>query len=89
MGIYEDQACPACKADLKGDPIPDEYLLSDNSSDRTTHYSRVIGCEYTYDNPNRYDGVSEWRCPDCDYREGRWSGKELKGAEFEKRHGGV
>jgi predicted RNA-binding Zn-ribbon protein involved in translation (DUF1610 family) len=24
-------------------------------------YSRLIGVEY----PDRYDGVWEWRCPDC------------------------
>ena len=50
--------------------------------------SRVIGVQYSYDSPNHYDGVSEWRCPDCDLREGRWSGKILKDGESEPRYGG-
>jgi hypothetical protein len=47
----------------------------------------MIGVEYAYGSPNRYDGVSEWLCPKCHYREGRWSGKELKGDEEEPRYG--
>ena len=28
---------------------------------------------------HQYDGISEWRCIKCGYREGRWSHRELKG----------
>lgn len=35
-----------------------------------------------------YDGISEYRCQDCGYRVGRWSGKELKEGELERRYGG-
>jgi len=28
-------------------------------------FSRLIGIEYAYGHPKRYDGVSKWRCPDC------------------------
>lgn len=47
-------------------------------------YSRVIGVEYQ----GGYDGVSEWRCPDCGRREGRFSGKILEDGETELRYGG-
>lgn len=47
----------------------------------------MMGQEYSYDHPARYDGISEWRCIVCGYREGRWSGKELKNEEFEKPFG--
>ena len=47
--------------------------------------SRVIGVEYQ----GGYDGVSEWQCADCGYRQGRWSGKELVGDEREVRYGGA
>ena len=31
-------------------------------------YSRLIGIEY----PEKYDGVWEWRCPDCGVVVPRW-----------------
>lgn len=49
----------------------------------------MIGIEYAYPHPERYDGVSEWYCDDCHKRIGRWSGKELKAGVPEKRYGGV
>jgi hypothetical protein len=49
--------------------------------------SEVMGVEYPYGDPNRYDGVSEWRFPDG-HRVGRWSGKILAEGESEKRYGG-
>lgn len=62
----------------------------------------IVGVEYAYGSPERYDGISEYYCPlpegaaalggdeykGCGYREGRWSGKELKPGEVEKRYGG-
>lgn len=42
-----------------------------------------IGVEYSYDTKYRYDGVSEWRCENCGYREGRFCGRELKEHEME------
>ena len=29
------------------------------------YYSRLIGIQLPYDDPNHFDGVSFWRCPDC------------------------
>ncbi len=34
-----------------------------------------------------YDGISEYNCQDCGYRQGRWSGKQLKDNELENRYG--
>lgn len=41
----------------------------------------VIGIEYDYLSKNHYDGISEWRCQDCGYRENRFTGQELKDGE--------
>ena len=48
----------------------------------------VIGVEYAYGTPERYDGVSEWWCQPCDVRIGRWTGKRLGENEREPRYGG-
>lgn len=50
-------------------------------------YTRRIGVEYVYGSPNRYDGVSEWLCPECEVRVGRWTGKVLAEGEQEPRFG--
>jgi len=36
---------------------------------------------------DQYDGISEYRCQDCGFRIGRWSGRELKGDDYERRYG--
>lgn len=41
--------------------------------------------EYDYNSPEHYDGISEIHCNNCKARIGRWSGKELKDDEVEKR----
>lgn len=51
--------------------------------------SRLIGVEYAYGSPERYDGVSEWRCPDCRSRFGRWTGDILEDFIAEPRFGRV
>jgi hypothetical protein len=50
----------------------------------------MMGVEYGYGDPHRYDGISEWRCESesCGVRIGRWSGKRLKPGEAELRFGG-
>lgn len=45
------------------------------------------GLEYAYGSPERYDGVSEWVCPKCRLRIGRWSGRVLTGDMVEPRWG--
>lgn len=68
----------------------DDYCAGCNATKRYVsdidgkEYSGIIGVEYQ----GGYDGVSEWRCPDCGRREGRWSGKVLEDGETEPRYGG-
>jgi transposase-like protein len=47
----------------------------------------IIAMEYGYPCPESYDGISEYRCIDCQYRQGRWTGQELKDGEIESRYG--
>jgi hypothetical protein len=62
-----DDYCAGCNATLR-------YTGKDDRE-----YSRIIGVEYL----GGFDGVSEWVCPDCGRREGRWSGKVLAEGETE------
>lgn len=48
----------------------------------------LCGIQYNWEHPEHYDGVSEFKCDECGYRQGRWSGKELVGEECERRYGG-
>lgn len=50
--------CPHCKASLLGDPIP-EYMREHYSE--PYFWRREFGIEYH----EKYDGVWEWKCPDC------------------------
>ena len=43
----------------------------------------ILMIEYGYPCPESYDGISEYRCEDCKYRQGRWTGNELKKGEIE------
>jgi hypothetical protein len=54
-----------------------------------TDPSKVLGIEYAYGEPNRYDGVSEWSCRVCEARTGRWSKKILGENESERPFGGL
>ena len=49
--------------------------------------TRLIAVEYPHDHPDHYDGVSEWRCPYCGVRVGRWSERVLAFGETEPRWG--
>jgi hypothetical protein len=82
--IDDEGLCPNCGADWKDKPIPkkDRHFYDGH------YYSRLIGVEYSYSSPEQYDGVSEWLCPDCAARFGRWTGKLLAEGEEEKRFGG-
>lgn len=82
---FEQGYCPACGMSWRGKPIPKKW--GDMYS--STHYSRVLGIEYEYSHPARYDGVSEYQCPDCKARFGRWTGKQLAEDEWEPRLGVV
>lgn len=43
----------------------------------------MVGVEYAYNNPARYDGISEWFCKGDNLRIGRWSKRELANGEVE------
>jgi len=48
----------------------------------------LIGVEYAYGHPERYDGISEWQCAGiCGSRFGRWTGNRLAEGEVEPRFG--
>lgn len=62
--------CPHCGADLRGDPLPREYVDQGlYSPDSRTHYSRKIGIEER----GVYDGILYWMCPDCGGKWHRWT----------------
>lgn len=67
----EYEQCPFCKADLRGEPIPEEHREHYGNE---THFSRLIGIEIL----GGYDGVSYWRCPDCNAEWDRWTGKLIR-----------
>ncbi len=78
------EQCPNCGVSWIGDPIPKEHQANYSG----THFKREIGIQYSYDHPEHYDGISEYMCPDCKTRFGRWTGKKLAESESEKRYGG-
>ena len=45
----------------------------------------ITAIEYGYPSPERYDGISEYNCQDCGYRQGRWSELELKEGYIESK----
>lgn len=49
----------------------------------------IVMVEYDNMNPEHYDGVSEILCNDCHTRFSRWTGKELREGELEKKFGGA
>lgn len=53
--------------------------LSDGYCARCECDVTALAQQYPYDHPDHYDGVSEFHCPRCGRREGRWSGKVLTG----------
>lgn len=66
------QHCPGCNS---------LWLHEDGSG------ANIIGIEYGYGSPERYDGVSEWRCQKCGYRLGRWTHQQIHDGELESRFG--
>lgn len=48
----------------------------------------MCGVQYAYNEPEAYDGVSEWICEHgCGVRIGRWSKRALAPDEIEGRYG--
>jgi hypothetical protein len=53
--------CPECGSNWDAGPIPEEHKGFYSPPYR---FSRLVGLEF----PDKYDGVWEWACPDCDAR---------------------
>lgn len=66
--------CPHCGVSLIGEEIPKD-IAHDYSG---THWRREIGIEH----PEKYDGVWEWQCPDC---EKTWTAAFLEGVKDERQ----
>lgn len=70
--------CPHCNVSLLGEDIPEEIKEHYKPA---TKWRREIGMEY----PEKYDGIWEWMCPDC---EGTWPSEVQlifnKGAKAQK-----
>lgn len=87
VNVSDLDKCPHCDVEWKYEhKHPDDEKSS--AAGKTITYSRLLAHQYGYDHPQHYDGVSEWVCPDCRMRWGRWSMKVLIGDEYELRYGG-
>jgi len=61
--------CPHCNADMDGGPVPAEINQPYEFEGEVRYpygtadarWQRYIGMEY----PEKYDGVWEYKCPDC------------------------
>lgn len=57
-----NESCPNCGSDLRGEPIPQEYI-DKGYYEAGSHYNRILGIEIR----GVYDGVLIWECPDCGF----------------------
>jgi hypothetical protein len=62
-------------------------VTSDEIKSNCCDSPNIVMVQYHWESKNHYDGVSEYKCTNCGYRQGRWSGKELKDNEEETRYG--
>lgn len=69
------------------EPAKKDAKLADGYCSACDRTVMVIGVEYSWDHPEHFDGVSEWRCPRCGRREGRFTGKVLTEGATEPRYG--
>lgn len=91
--------CPECGSDWADGEIFDVLRQQDWCKDKSDEelrayiearysppykFSRLIGVQYAYDHPEHYDGVSEWRCPDCGHQWPRFA----KGQHASAQSGG-
>ena len=72
--MRDNFTCKLCDADLRGEPIPQEYIDKGYYGEEATHYSRLIGIEIQ----GGYDGISYWKCPECNGMWDRFTGEEVK-----------
>lgn len=70
MVSAETENCPNCGVSWDGGEIPENMRQHYSPPYRL---SRLIGIE----DPNVYDGVSWWRCPDCSAQWDRRTGEMM------------
>lgn len=69
------------------EPAKKDAGLADGYCSRCDWTVMPFAVEYSHDSPEHYDGISEYQCPRCGLREGRWTGKVLTGGASEPRLG--
>jgi len=75
--------CPACKADLEGDLIFDTFMEKHGDEGKALKICEMYGATKTTGRWKRqigietpdYDGVSYWKCPDCNAVWDRFTGE--------------
>lgn len=69
------------------EPAKKDANLTDGYCSRCDQMVMPLGVIYPDDHPEHHNGVSEWECPWCRRREGRWTGSVLTGGSSEPLHG--
>lgn len=72
---------------MEHEPAKKAAKLVDGYCRRCDQAVMPLGCEYDHTSPEHYDGISEWACPRCGRREGRWTGSVLTDGATEPRFG--
>ena len=75
--------CPACKADLEGGLIFDTFMEKYGDEGKALKHAEMYGATKTTGRWGRqigietpdYDGVSYWKCPDCNAVWDRFTGE--------------
>lgn len=88
--MNRDLPCPECGADWRAKEIPLESLRRGgygpwNEGDPPRYFYRLVGIELPYDDPNHYDGISFWMCPDCGAQWNRFTGELVAGTGRKSR----
>lgn len=71
----------------KHEPAKKDAGLADGYCSRCDKNVMALSCQYDHDHPEHWDGASEFSCPRCGRREGRWTGRVLTGGASEPRFG--
>lgn len=90
--------CPACGVTWEGGEIPDRLMETghytrEQAEKAAAYYGWTpenklkfgvnhVGIEYSYDHPAHYDGVSEWKCTECEARFNSFTGERLGEREY-------
>lgn len=74
-------------ADRLNEPAKKDAKLVDGYCAGCEHTVMALAHQYGYDHPEHYDGTSEYQCPRCGRREGRWTGAVLTLGGTEPRFG--